>query len=64
MGLLNSLLKKGKTEDSTAEEGQVVQTFEPAPATAAETSAEAAAGTEGEKSGKHGDPGVCCGSCH
>ncbi len=64
MGLLNSLLKKDKTEDSTAEEGQVVQTFEPAPATASETRVEAAAGTEGEKSGKHGEPGVCCGSCH
>lgn len=64
MGLLNSLLKKDKTADGTAEESQVVQTFEPAPATAAETSAEAAAGTEEEKSGKHGEPGVCCGSCY
>lgn len=64
MGLLNSLLKKDKTEDCTPEEGQVVQTFEPAPATAAEASAEAAAGAEVEKSGKHSEPGVCCGSCY
>lgn len=61
MGLLKTLFKKDKTDDKP-----VVQAYEPAPSTAQEPAAgtaEAAGADAAEKKGKHGEPGVCCGSC-
>ncbi|MFO8044488.1 MAG: CCGSCS motif protein [Halomonas sp.] len=65
MGLLKNLLMKIKAEDNSPAESQIVQTFEPAPAaaSAAEVSADEAASANAEKK-QHGEPGVCCGSCH
>ncbi|AMD02130.1 MULTISPECIES: CCGSCS motif protein [Halomonas] len=61
MGRLKNLFKQDKTEDKPA-----VQTFEPeaspAPGTDATTGESASA--EVQKQAKHGEPGVCCGSCH
>jgi CCGSCS motif protein len=60
MGLLKDLFKKDEAEDK-----QVVQTHEPVAAAAPGTDANAAeaVSAEAEKK-KHGEPGVCCGSCH
>ncbi|WP_444677195.1 CCGSCS motif protein [Halomonas sp. E19] len=60
MGLLKTLFKKDKADDKP-----VVQAYEPAPTTAAsaDASADEATGADVEKKGKHGEPGVCCGSC-
>ncbi len=60
MGLLKTLFKKDKADDKP-----VVQAYEPAPAAtpSVEASAGETAGTDAEKKGKHGEPGVCCGSC-
>ncbi|MCG6659206.1 CCGSCS motif protein [Halomonas campisalis] len=61
MSRLKDLFKKDKAEDK-----QVVQTQEPVPATASGSDANAgeAASAEAEQKAKHGEPGVCCGSCH
>ncbi|EWH02623.1 CCGSCS motif protein [Halomonas sp. BC04] len=61
MSRLKNLFKKDKVEEK-----QVVQTQEPVPATASGTDASAgeAASADAEKKAKHGEPGVCCGSCH
>lgn len=60
MGRLKNLFKKDKTEDK-----QAVQAFEPAVSTKPDTAANVgeSAGTDAAKKAKHGEPGVCCGSC-
>ncbi|EWH01506.1 CCGSCS motif protein [Halomonas sp. BC04] len=60
MGLKN-LFKRDKAEDK-----QAVQTFEPEVPTpaVADIGAGEAASADAEKKAKHGEPGVCCGSCH
>ncbi|GEM_PF-2770564 len=60
------LFKKDKAEDHAAVDSQAVQTFEPASAAApaADVSADEAVSADAEQKGKHGEPGVCCGSCH
>ncbi|MGR4067559.1 CCGSCS motif protein [Billgrantia sp. C5P2] len=59
MGLKN-LFKRDKTEDK-----QAVQAFEPGASTtaAADASPGEPASAEAAKKKKHGEPGVCCGSC-
>ncbi|RCV91277.1 CCGSCS motif protein [Billgrantia montanilacus] len=63
MGPLKNLFKKGKTEDKPA-----VQTFEPEASTTpgkdATADEAASADADAVKKAKHGEPGVCCGSCH
>ncbi len=61
MGRLKNLFKQDKTKDK-----QAVQTFEPEAPTAQDTDAsEGESGSaDAAKQAKHGEPGVCCGSCH
>lgn len=60
MGQLKNLFKKDKDQNTS-----VVQTQEPVPATpGTDANAVEVASAEVEKKGKHGEPGVCCGSCH
>ncbi|MBA2779973.1 CCGSCS motif protein [Billgrantia kenyensis] len=54
---LKDLFKKAKVEDK-----QAVQTFEPE-TPAADANAGEAISADAEKQAKHGEPGVCCGSC-
>lgn len=59
MGLRN-LFKKDQTEDKRA-----VQAYEPEASTtpAADANSGEVASADTEKKAKHGEPGVCCGSC-
>ena len=60
MARLKNLFKKDKVEDT-----QVVQTQEPVPATPGpDANAGEVVSADAEKKAKHGEPGVCCGSCH
>jgi CCGSCS motif protein len=67
MGRLKNLFKKDETEAK-----QAVQTFEPEASTTPGTDANPdeginagkSAGADAAKKAKHGEPGVCCGSCH
>lgn len=61
MKLLKNLFKKGKVEERTVAGIQGAQMFDPAP-TAAPAAKVSASDTE--KKDKHGEPGICCGSCH